>query len=61
MLIAHARPGQEADDEADPRTDALLDALLETLSLRDASKVAAKVTGLPRDVLYNRALSRKNS
>jgi len=29
--------------------------------VRDASKIAAKVTGLSRDVLYNRALARKNS
>ncbi|CPL85465.1 tetrapyrrole methylase [Bordetella pertussis] len=46
-------------DPADPRTDALLDALLESLSVRDAARVAAKVTGLARDVLYARALARK--
>jgi 16S rRNA (cytidine1402-2'-O)-methyltransferase len=61
VLIAHAPAEQEADEEADPRTDALLDALLESLSLRDAARVAAKVSGLPRDVLYNRALARKKS
>lgn len=61
VLIAHAQEGRQADTRADPRADALLDALLETLSLRDASKVAAKVTGLSRDVLYNRALARKNA
>ncbi|MGB3820367.1 16S rRNA (cytidine(1402)-2'-O)-methyltransferase, partial [Achromobacter pulmonis] len=61
VLIAHAQDGREADEDADPRADALLDALLETLSVRDASKVAAKVTGLSRDVLYNRALARKHS
>ena len=61
VLIAHAQAGQEADEDADPRADALLDALLETLSVRDASKIAAKVTGLSRDVLYTRALARKNS
>ncbi len=61
VLIVHADETQPEQDEADPRTDALLDALLESLSLRDAARVAAKVSGLPRDVLYNRALARKKS
>ncbi|MOA31263.1 Ribosomal RNA small subunit methyltransferase I [compost metagenome] len=61
VLIAHAAVEQEIDVDADPRTDVLLDALLESLSVRDAARVAAKVTGQPRDVLYNRALSRKKS
>jgi len=39
----------------------LLDALLESMSVRDAARVAAKVTGVARDVLYNRALARKKS
>jgi len=29
--------------------------------VRDAARVAAKVTGQPRDVLYNRALARKKT
>ncbi|MDF3849190.1 16S rRNA (cytidine(1402)-2'-O)-methyltransferase, partial [Achromobacter denitrificans] len=61
VLIAHAREEALVEEDADPRTDALLDALLESLSLRDAARVAAKVSGLPRDVLYNRALARKKS
>ncbi|PND31255.1 16S rRNA (cytidine(1402)-2'-O)-methyltransferase [Achromobacter pulmonis] len=61
VLIVHADETQPEQDEADPRTDVLLDALLESLSLRDAARVAAKVSGLPRDVLYNRALARKKS
>ncbi|CFW92405.1 16S rRNA (cytidine(1402)-2'-O)-methyltransferase [Bordetella pertussis] len=61
VLIVHQAPGAQDDeaDPADPRTDALLDALLESLSVRDAARVAAKVTGLARDVLYARALARK--
>ena len=39
--------------------DAWLDALLESVSVRDAARIAAKATGLPRDTLYARALSRK--
>lgn len=61
VLIVHAQAAQEIDEDADPRTDVLLDALLESMSVRDAARVAAKVTGVARDVLYNRALARKKS
>ena len=61
VLIVHAEVQEAPDDEADPAHDVLLDALLESLSVRDAARVAAKVTGQPRDVLYNRALSRKKA
>lgn len=62
VLIVHAPPVVEDLDElADPKTDVLLDALLETVSLRDAAKVAAKLTGIARDVLYARALARKKA
>ncbi len=62
VLIVHAEQAVAAEEDAgDPQTDVLLDALLETLSVRDAARVAAKVTGQPRDVLYTRALSRKKA
>lgn len=61
MLIVH-EPEQEADDqELDSATQSLLDALLETVSVRDAARIAAKVSGAPRDVLYARALARQAS
>lgn len=59
VLILHAAPLEDEDAQADPAVDTLLDALLETVSVRDAARVAAKVTGQPRDVLYQRALARK--
>ncbi|MYN12982.1 16S rRNA (cytidine(1402)-2'-O)-methyltransferase [Pusillimonas sp. TS35] len=61
VLIVHEAPIETADatDAADPATLSLLDALLETVSVRDAARVAAKVTGQPRDVLYALALSRQ--
>lgn len=67
VLILHeaqGAPGQDVlDDDEDPavsaQTDMLLDALLESLSVRDTVKVAQKVTGASKDVLYKRALQRK--
>jgi 16S rRNA (cytidine1402-2'-O)-methyltransferase len=60
VLIAHAAPAPAQEgNEVDPSTDALLDALLESVSVRDAARIASRVSGLPRDVLYARALARK--
>jgi 16S rRNA (cytidine1402-2'-O)-methyltransferase len=51
----------ELDLEGGAAIDAWLDALLESVSVRDAARIAAKATGLPRDTIYARALSRKPS
>ncbi|HYG43783.1 MAG TPA: 16S rRNA (cytidine(1402)-2'-O)-methyltransferase [Bordetella sp.] len=62
VLIVHAaEAAADAAGPDDPATGTLLDALLETLSVRDATRVAAKVTGQPRDALYAMALARKAS
>lgn len=58
VLIVHEAQRQEAA-ALDADTGVLLDALLETVSVRDAARVAAKVTGLPRDALYALALERQ--
>jgi 16S rRNA (cytidine1402-2'-O)-methyltransferase len=52
LAAAEAKPAAEADAE---RT---LDALLEVLPPSDAAKAAAKITGLPRRLLYRKALER---
>ena len=57
VLIVHEAQATSSA-ELDPQAVALLDALLETLSVRDAVKVAAKVSGAPRDALYALALER---
>ena len=57
VLIVHEAEAA-GGDEIDAQAVALLDALLETLSVRDAVKVAAKVSGAPRDALYALALER---
>ena len=51
--------GDEAGAAAAAQADAWLDALLETVSVRDAARIAARATGLPRDILYARALARR--
>ena len=60
VLIVHEAVQQEVT-ELDASAGVLLDALLETVSVRDAARVAAKVTGLPRDTLYALALERQRS
>jgi 16S rRNA (cytidine1402-2'-O)-methyltransferase len=59
VLIVHEAPIAEEALDVQPSTLILLDALLETVSTKDAARVAAKVTGLSRDVLYKVALSRQ--
>lgn len=59
VLILHEAVEPEENGEIDAATLVLLDALLEEVSVRDAARVAAKVSGLPRDVLYAAALERK--
>ncbi len=61
VLIVHESEESEADDDIDPAALVLLDALLESVSLRDAARIAAKVTGQPRDALYALALARQKS
>jgi len=61
VLIVHEarHPALPADAAAvPPDARILLDALRESLSVRDAARVAAKVTGIARDVLYQAALDR---
>lgn len=61
VLVLHDMPQAAAPqgDALAPDVLVLLDALLEALSVRDAAKVAAKVTGVKRDVLYQAALARR--
>lgn len=61
VLIIHEADVVEAFADLDPQTVTLLEALLDSLSVRDAARVAAKVSGLPRDVLYARALAMRGS
>lgn len=59
VLIVHEEAtAAPEDDELDAAALGLLDALLEVASVRDAARVAAKFSGLPRDVLYAAALKR---
>jgi 16S rRNA (cytidine1402-2'-O)-methyltransferase len=57
VLVLH--PATAADDEAPD--DRVLQLLLAELPLKTAVKLAADITGAPRNALYERALALKNS
>lgn len=59
VVAGAALVAPDADTAADVDVDSLLDALLEELPPRRAAAVAARVTGLKRNMLYQRALSRR--
>jgi len=59
VLIVDAPQAAAPDDVTSTGTRALLEALLAELAPSRAARVAARVTGLPRDVLYARALQMK--
>ncbi|WP_017524894.1 16S rRNA (cytidine(1402)-2'-O)-methyltransferase [Pusillimonas noertemannii] len=61
VLIVHEAAAVDNQGEIDASALQLLDALLEELSVRDAARVAAKISGLPRDMLYAAALERKRA
>lgn len=58
VLIVHEQAVAPGGEELDAVALELLDALLEVASVRDAARIAAKITGHPRDVLYSAALKR---
>ena len=58
VLIVHEAPTPAQGEGCDPEAVSLLHALMEHLSVRDAVKVAAKVSGAPRDALYALALEK---
>ena len=61
VVVLHALPDAEAaaGDAADPAHEATLRVLLAELPLKQAVALAAQITGLPRNALYERALALK--
>lgn len=59
VLVLHEQAAAPDEDELDAATLELLDTLLEVASVRDAVRVAAKISGRQRDALYAAALERK--
>src|SRR5258708_2660055 len=51
-------PGKEKRAGAPIDPDAVLEALLEALAPSEAARLAARVTGTPKNVLYRKALAR---
>ena len=59
VLIVDAAPAQARAEAISTEASALLEALLTELPPSRAARVAAKLTGLPRDLLYEHALTLK--
>ena len=59
VLIVGAAPADARAHPPPADVHALLDALVAELAPSRAARVAAKITGLPRDVLYAQALAMK--
>ena len=57
VIAVHGADGQP---DAPPETDRLLTVLMDKLSAKDAAKVAAELTGLKRNALYERLLQLKD-
>lgn len=58
VLIVEAPP--PAPTDIDSNTDLILQTLLEKLSVKDAARITAKITGASRDALYERAVGLRN-
>jgi 16S rRNA (cytidine1402-2'-O)-methyltransferase len=57
FVLVVAPGARKAEATVDP--DAVLEALLETLAPSEAAKLAARITGLPKNALYRKALARR--
>jgi 16S rRNA (cytidine1402-2'-O)-methyltransferase len=58
VLMIEGAPEQD-DSLLDPRSSEVLDILLDELSVKQASALAARITGVKKKVLYQAALERK--
>ncbi|MAO51385.1 MAG: 16S rRNA (cytidine(1402)-2'-O)-methyltransferase [Pusillimonas sp.] len=59
VLVLHPDAGADADEAPPAYVAMLLDALLEELSVKDAARIAARATNLPKADLYRMALERR--
>jgi len=59
VLMVQGAPEKD-DTELDVKASEVLDILLEELSVKQASALAAKITGIKKKVLYQAALDRKD-
>jgi 16S rRNA (cytidine1402-2'-O)-methyltransferase len=54
--VLHARAAERAEEAVDADAQRVLDALLAELPLKQAVSLAARISGAPRNILYERAL-----
>lgn len=60
FVVLIAAPDKQANKALDTESTRVLDILLEELSVKQASALAAKITGKSRHALYDAALDKKN-
>lgn len=58
VLVVEGAPQQTDDGELDPAAERVLDILLEELPVKQASALAARITGLKKNRLYQLALDK---
>lgn len=56
VVVLHARASDRAEEAVDADAQRVLDALLAELPLKQAVSLAARISGAPRNILYERAL-----
>jgi len=59
VLVLGPAPARPAAESAAADAERVLDILLETLPASEAAKLAARITGAPKNLLYRKALERK--
>ena len=59
VIMLHGRPGRDAAD-LDAGDRKVLEVLLEDLPLKQAASLAARITGVPKNRLYDYGLELKN-
>ncbi len=59
VVLVHGHVVQNKNEEIDKETDRVLQILLDDLPVKQAASLAAKITGMKKNVLYNYSIKRR--